>query len=68
MFALVELLSALVFITLAIIFYLNVNVLNGDMMIPIIFASIGGCALIGAPVIFISAKRYEEKNPAAVEY
>lgn len=68
MFALIELFTAAVFVALAIIFFLNKDVLGGDMMIPIIFISIGGCALIGAPILFTMAKKEDAKNTTPVEY
>ncbi|MCI0448790.1 MAG: hypothetical protein L0Y79_03260 [Chlorobi bacterium] len=68
MFALIELLTAFVFITLAIIFYFSIDAIGGDLMLPIIFGSIGGCALIASPVIFIAAKRHEGKHPSPIEY
>ena len=68
LFALIELFTAAVFITLGIIFYLNLNALGGDMMIPLVFAVIGGCALIAAPVLFTLAKRHEDKDKSPIEY
>jgi hypothetical protein len=68
MFALIELLVAFVFITLAIIFYSSKGSPGSDIMIPLIFGSIGGCALIASPIIFIAAKKHEAKNPSPIEY
>lgn len=68
LFALIELFTAAVFIALGIIFYLNIKALSGDMLIPLMFLSIGGCALIAAPVMFVLAKKHDAKNTPPVEY
>jgi hypothetical protein len=68
MFALVELMTGFVFVTLAVILYTNIDILNGETIVPIVFGSIGACALIAAPMLFIIAKKQEAKNPSAVEY
>lgn len=68
LFAIIELLSAVIFITLAVIFYMSKDMLGGDLMIPVVFGSIGGCALIAAPLFFIFAKKSRQNNPKPVEY
>ncbi len=68
MFAMIEMLSAVVFIALAVITYLSLDKLGGDIMIPLIFGIIGGCALIAAPVLFTVAKKRESENQSPVEY
>lgn len=62
MFALIELMTAALFIALGVIFYINREAIAGDLTIPIIFTVIGGCALIAAPVLFKLAKKHDE-NP-----
>lgn len=62
MFALIELMTAAMFIALAVVFYINRDAIAGDLTIPIIFAVIGGCALAAAPVLFKLAKKHDE-NP-----
>lgn len=62
LFAMIELLTALIFITLAVIFYISKDSIGGDTMIPVIFASIGVCALIAVPVLFTIAKRQNSEN------
>jgi hypothetical protein len=68
LFAMIEMLSAVIFLSLAVIFYLSKDSLGGDMMIPVVFASIGGCALIAAPILFVIAKKHDEDNPTPVDY
>ena len=63
LFALIELFTASIFMALAIIFYLNIGAIGGDVTIPVIFAAIGFCALIAAPVLFTLAKRHETNFP-----
>lgn len=67
MFALIELFTAFVFITLAIIFYLSKDAFGGETTMALIFGSIGACALIAAPVFLIAANKSADKNPP-VEY
>jgi preprotein translocase subunit SecF len=68
MFAMIEMLSAMVFISLAVITYLSLDKLGGDLMIPLVFGIIGGCALIAAPVLFTIAKKRESESNSPIEY
>lgn len=54
-----EMLSATVFLSLALIFYLSKDTLGGDIKIPAIFGFIGICSLIAAPVLQKFAKKSE---------
>jgi len=54
--------SAVVFLSLGLIFYLSKDTLGGGVMIPLTFTSIGVCALIAAPVLFAFAKKNEAGN------
>lgn len=58
-FALIEALTSVIFISLAVIFFVSKDTLGGDLTIPIIFAFIGVCSLIAAPVLFKLAEKYE---------
>lgn len=64
LFAIIEMLTATVFLALALIFFLSKDALGGDIVIPIIFAFIGICAFIAAPLLMKFAKKAEntEKN------
>lgn len=68
MFAMIEMLSAIVFISLAVITFLSLDKLGGDMMIPLVFGIIGGCALIAAPVLLVVAKKREAESNSPIEY
>jgi hypothetical protein len=61
-FALIEMLTAVIFISLAVIFFVSKDTLGGDITIPIIFAFIGVCSLIAAPVLFKLAKKYQSSQ------
>ena len=58
-FAVVEMLTAIIFISLAVIFYMSKDILGGSITIPVIFAVIGIFALIAAPVFLSYAKKQE---------
>ncbi len=60
LFALLEMLSATIFLALAVIFFLSKDTLGGDLVIPIIFGFIGVCSIIAAPLLMKFAKRSEE--------
>lgn len=60
LFAIIEMLTATVFLALAVIFYLSKDSLGGDVVIPLIFAFIGICAFIAAPLLMKFAKKTEE--------
>ncbi len=60
LFAQLEMLSATIFLALAVIFFLSKDTLGGDLMIPAIFGFIGICSLIAAPLLMKFAKRTEE--------
>ncbi|MEO8512636.1 MAG: hypothetical protein ABI543_03680 [Ignavibacteria bacterium] len=62
LFALLEMLSATIFLALALIFFLSKDTLGGDLMIPAIFGFIGICSLIAAPVLMKLAKRQDKGN------
>jgi hypothetical protein len=64
-FAIIEMFSAVIFLSLGLIFYLSKDTLGGGVMIPVTFASIGVCALIAAPILFAIAKKHE--SPANYE-
>ena len=57
LFAFIEMLSAVVFISLAVIFYISKEAIGNDMMIPGIFGFIGLCSVIAVPVILKIAKK-----------
>ncbi|MBZ0203407.1 MAG: hypothetical protein IT281_01870 [Ignavibacteria bacterium] len=57
LFAMIEMLSAVVFISLAVIFYISKEAIGNDMMIPGIFGFIGLCSVIAVPVILKIAKK-----------
>lgn len=59
-FALIEMLTATIFLALAVIFYFSRGALGGDIIIPIIFAFIGICAFIAAPLLMKFAKKTED--------
>lgn len=65
LFALLEMLSATIFLALALIFFLSKDTLGGDLMIPAIFGFIGICSLIAAPVLMKLAKRQDEVKQTA---
>ncbi len=58
LFAVIEMLSAIVFISLAVIFYVSKEAIGNDMMIPAIFGFIGVCSVIAVPVILKIAKKH----------
>ncbi len=60
LFAMIEMLTATVFLALAVIFYLSKDSLGGDIIIPSIFAFIGICAFIAAPLLIKFAKKTED--------
>jgi len=59
-FALLEMLSATIFLALALIFFLSRESMGGDVIIPSIFGFIGVCSFIAAPVLMKFAKKAEE--------
>lgn len=59
-FALIEMLSATIFLALALIFFLSRESMGGDVIIPSIFGFIGICAFIAAPVLMKFAKKAED--------
>lgn len=61
-FAFIEILTAVIFISLAVIFFISKDFLGGDLTIPVIFAFIGGCSLIAVPVLFRLAKKHGSSN------
>ncbi|MCC6864676.1 MAG: hypothetical protein IT280_00795 [Ignavibacteria bacterium] len=56
-FAMIEMLTAIIFLSLALIFFLSKNELGGEITIPLIFAFIGVCSLIAAPTLIHFAKK-----------
>ena len=50
-FALLEMLSATIFLALALIFFISRDSMGGDVMIPAIFGFIGVCSFIAAPLL-----------------
>lgn len=60
LFAMLEMLSATIFLALAVIFFLSKDTLGGDLMIPAIFGFIGICSLIASPILMKFAKKAEE--------
>ncbi len=58
-FALIEMLTATIFLALAVIFYFSRGALGGDIIIPLIFAFIGICAFIAAPLLMKFSKKAE---------
>ncbi len=60
LFAILEMLSATIFLALAVIFFLSKDMLDGEIMIPSIFGFIGICSLIAAPLLMKFAKKAEE--------
>lgn len=58
-FAMLEMLSATIFLALALIFFLSKDSLGGDLMIPAIFGFIGICSLIASPVLMKFANKSE---------
>ena len=61
-FAFIEILTAGIFISLAVIFFISKEFLDGDLTIPIIFAFIGGCSLTAVPVLLRLAKKHGSAN------
>jgi len=59
-FALLEMLSATIFLALALIFFLSRESMGGDVIIPSIFGFIGVCSFIAAPILMKFAKKAEE--------
>lgn len=57
LFAMIEVLSAVVFLSLAVIFYISKEAIANDMMIPAIFGFIGICSAIAVPVLLKIAKK-----------
>lgn len=57
LFALIEMLSATVFLALGLIFFISKNELGGNMTIPLIFTFIGLCSLVAAPLLLYFAKK-----------
>jgi len=57
LFALIELLSAILFISLALIFFVSKDAIGGDMTIPAVFGFIGICSAIAVPVLLKLAKK-----------
>lgn len=57
LFVLIEIMTGIIFLTLAVIFYISRNQLAGDMTIPLIFGIIGACALTAVPIIITLANR-----------
>ena len=60
LFAMLEMLSATIFLALALIFFLSKDMLGGEIMIPAIFGFIGICSLIAAPILMKMAKRQDD--------
>lgn len=58
-FALLEMLSATIFLALAVIFFLSKDSLGGDIMIPAIFGFIGICSLVASPILMKMASKQE---------
>ncbi|NOS86201.1 MAG: hypothetical protein HOP31_13745 [Ignavibacteria bacterium] len=58
-FALLEMLSATIFLALALIFFISRDSMGGDVMIPAIFGFIGVCSFIAAPLLMKFAKKAE---------
>ena len=58
-FALLEMLSATIFLALALIFFLSRESMGGDVMIPAIFGFIGVCSFIAAPLLMKFPKKAE---------
>ncbi len=61
-FAFIEILTAVIFISLAVIFFISKDFLGGDLTIPIIFAFIGCCSLIAVPVLLNLSKKHRSEN------
>jgi hypothetical protein len=61
-FAFIEILTAVIFISLAVIFFISKDFLGGDLTIPIIFAFIGCCSMIAVPVLFKLAKKHNQES------
>ena len=59
-FAMLEMLSATIFLALAVIFFLSKDALGGSLVIPIVFGFIGICALAAAPLLMKFARKAEE--------
>lgn len=59
-FAIIEMLSATIFLALAVIFFLSKETLGGDIMIPAIFGFIGICSLVASPLLMKMANRQEK--------
>ncbi len=59
-FAMLEMLSATIFLALAVIFFLSKETLGGDIMIPAIFGFIGICSLVASPLLMKMANRQEK--------
>lgn len=58
-FALLEMLSATIFLALALIFFISRDSMGGDVIIPSIFGFIGVCSFIAAPILMKFAKKAE---------
>lgn len=58
-FALLEMLSATIFLALALIFFISRDSMGGDLIIPSIFGFIGVCSFIAAPILMKFAKKEE---------
>ncbi|HMQ80219.1 MAG TPA: hypothetical protein PKE39_10385 [Ignavibacteria bacterium] len=61
-FALIEMLSATIFLALALIFFLSRDSMGGDVMIAAIFGFIGVCSFIAAPLLMKFAKKAEAEE------
>ena len=61
-FALLEMLSATVFLALALIFFISRDTLGGSITIPAIFGFIGICSIIAAPLLMKFARKAEESE------
>jgi preprotein translocase subunit SecF len=57
-----EMLSATIFLALAVIFFLSKDMLGGEIMIPAIFGFIGICSLIAAPILMKMANKQDTGN------
>ena len=57
LFALIELLSAILFLSLAVVFFVSRDALGGDMIIFAVFGFIGICSAIAVPVLLKLAKK-----------
>lgn len=62
LFTVIEVTTAIIFLSLALIFFLNINLLEGNLLIPYIFAFIGLCSAVAAPILFSYAKKAESKE------